>query len=202
MTKKRRVILVTDGDSVAQRAVQRAVTNIGGRCISRSGGNPTPMSGIEIVELIKSAKHDPVVVMVDDKGSSHTGAGELALYEIVNHPDIDVLGVIAVASNTPGVAGTKVDFSITCDGEIINNSVDKEGLPKKGKVLYGDTVDIIDKCNVPLVIGIGDIGKMEGKDDCEIGAPIITKAMEEILSRRGYFNGNKKETRRKSKNSR
>ncbi|QXM06306.1 stage V sporulation protein AE [Crassaminicella indica] len=198
---KRKVILVTDGDTVAQRAVQRAVRNIGGRCISRSGGNPTPMSGREIVELIKTAKHDPVVVMLDDKGSPNTAEGECALYEIANHPDVEILGVVAVASNTPGVEGVKVDFSISCDGKIVKGSVDKEGLPQKGKILYGDTVDIINKCKVPLVIGIGDIGKMEGKDDCEIGAPIVTKAMEEILIRSGYFNGVKKEARGKSKNS-
>ncbi|QZY57448.1 stage V sporulation protein AE [Crassaminicella profunda] len=201
MHMKRKVILVTDGDRVAQRAVQRAVTNIGGRCISRSGGNPTPVSGSEIVELIKTAKYDPVVVMVDDKGSPATAEGERALYEIANHPDIEILGVVAVASNTPGVEGIKVDFSISCNGKIVKSSVDKQGLPKKENILYGDTVDIINQCNVPLVIGIGDIGKMDGKDDCEIGAPIITKAMEEILTRSGYFNGSKKEIRGKSKNS-
>ncbi|MBB6216022.1 stage V sporulation protein AE [Anaerosolibacter carboniphilus] len=188
MTKKRRVILVTDGDSVAQRAVETAVTNIGGRCISRSGGNPTPVTGIEIVDMIKSAKHDPVVVMVDDKGSSRTGQGEWALYEIANHPDIDIIGVIAVASNTQGVNGIKVDFSISRDGKIVKGAVDKDGFPKRGNVLYGDTVDIIERCQVPLIIGIGDIGKMAGKDDCEIGAPILTKAMEELISQ----NSNKK----------
>lgn len=183
MDTKRRVILVTDGDSVAQRAVEMAVRNIGGRCISRSGGNPTPMNGWEIVELIKAAKHDPVVVMVDDKGSPQTGVGERALYEILKHPEIEILGVIAVASNTHGVSGIEVDFSITADGKIIRGAVDKNGLPKAGMVLYGDTVDIIGDCDVPIVIGIGDIGKMEGKDDCDIGAPILTKAMKEILSR-------------------
>jgi stage V sporulation protein AE len=182
MIKQRRVILVTDGDSVAQRAVEKAVTNIGGRCISRSGGNPTPVTGIEIVDLIKTAKHDPVVVMVDDKGSSRTGQGEWALYEVANHPDIDIIGVIAVASNTQGVRGIEVDFSITCDGKVVKGAVDKDGFPKRGNVLYGDTVDIIEKCQVPLIIGIGDIGKMAGKDDCEIGAPILTKAMEELIS--------------------
>lgn len=202
MEKKRKIILVTDGDSVAQRAVERAVRNIGGRCISRSGGNPTPLCGNEIVELIKTAKYDPVVVMVDDKGSSRTGNGEWALYEIVNHPDIEVLGIIAVASNTPNVEGIEVDFSITCDGKIIRGAVDKEGLPREGKVLYGDTVDIIGKCEVPLVIGIGDIGKMDGRDDCEIGAPIITKAMDEILNRSGYWNESKKGSQGKSKDFR
>ena len=32
-----------------------------------------------------------------------------------------------------------------------------------------------------IVIGIGDPGKMDGFDDVEIGAPIVTKAMEEIM---------------------
>ncbi|MEW9124177.1 MAG: stage V sporulation protein AE, partial [Thermotaleaceae bacterium] len=168
MTEKRKVILVTDGDSIAQRAVETAVSNIGARCISRSGGNPTPVTGIEIVDLIKTAKHDPVVVMVDDKGSSKTAQGEWALYEIVNHPDIEVLGVIAVASNTQDVDGIEVDFSITKDGALIQGAVDKNGIPRKGNIIYGDTVDIIKKCEVPLIIGIGDIGKMLGKDDCEI----------------------------------
>ncbi|TCO70199.1 stage V sporulation protein AE [Marinisporobacter balticus] len=202
MTKKRNVILVTDGDSVAQRAVEKAVKNIGARCISRSGGNPTPIQGAEIVELIKSAKYDPVVVMVDDKGSPSTAEGERALYEIANHPDIEVLGVIAVASNTQGVEGVKIDCSITCDGKIIKDSVNKAGAPNKGEILYGDTVDIIDKCNVPVIVGIGDIGKMDGKDDCEIGAPIITKAMEEILNRSGYLNGTKEEFKGKFRNPR
>ncbi len=186
MIEKRKVILVTDGDSIAQRAVETAVANIGARCISRSGGNPTPMSGIEIVELIKAAKYDPVVVMVDDKGSARTAQGEWALYEIVNHPDIEVLGIIAVASNTQGVNGIKVDFSITKDGKIIEESVDKDGLSRGGNIIYGDTVDIIEQCEVPLIVGIGDIGKMQGHDSCTLGAPILTKAMEEILKRSGY----------------
>ncbi len=191
MDNKRRVILVTDGDSVAQRAVEIAVKNIGGRCISSSGGNPTPIAGREIVDLIKTAKYDPVVVMVDDKGSPQTAEGELALFEIVKHPDIEVLGVVAVASNTQGVNGIKVDLSITADGEIIEGPVDKNGLPKSGKVLLGDTVDIIEQCDVPFIVGIGDIGKMEGKDDCELGAPIVTRAIEEILNRSGYSVGKK-----------
>ncbi|MFZ5966169.1 MAG: stage V sporulation protein AE [Bacillota bacterium] len=201
MAEKRNVILVTDGDTVARRAVEQAVNNIGGRCISRSAGNPTPISGSEIIDLIKTAKHDPVVVMVDDKGSSHTGKGETALFEIVKHPDIDILGVIAVASNTQGVNGIKVDFSITCDGKIIQEAVNKDGYPQKSQILYGDTVDIIDQCKVPLVVGIGDIGKMYGKDDCEIGAPIITKAMEEILVRSGFTHENEKKTGGKHKHT-
>lgn len=181
MNDKRKVILITDGDSVAQKAIEIASENIGGRCISSSGGNPTPIKGRNIVELIKTAKNDPVVVMVDDEGLSQAGQGEMAIYEIANHPEIEILGIIAVASNTQGVNGIEVDFSITADGQIVNGAVDKNGLPKRGKKLFGDTVDIIESCDIPLTIGIGDIGKMEGRDDCEIGAPIVTKAVEEIL---------------------
>lgn len=185
MEKKRKVIIVTDGDGFAKRAVETATTNIGGRCISSSAGNPTPIIGKEIIEFIKKAKHDPVVVMVDDRGHNRMGKGEKALEYIVNHKDIEVLGVIAVASNTHYVNGVEVDFSITCDGEIIDNAVDKSGERTNEKTLFGDTVDILSEYNIPLIVGIGDIGKMDGKDDCEIGAPIITKAMEEIINRKG-----------------
>ena len=53
MGEKRRIIIVTDGDGFARRAVETATTNIGGRCISRSAGNPTPIRGKEIVDFIK-----------------------------------------------------------------------------------------------------------------------------------------------------
>ncbi|SHK14314.1 stage V sporulation protein AE [Paramaledivibacter caminithermalis] len=185
MQKKRRIIIVTDGDGFAKRAVERAVTNIGGRCISSSAGNPTPINGKEIVNYIKQAKHDPVVVMVDDRGHNRMGKGEQALKYIINHNDIEVLGVIAVASNTEYVNGVEVDFSITKDGEIIKEAVNKFGDKTNQQVLFGDTVDVLSECDVPLIVGIGDIGKMDGKDDCEIGAPIITRAMEEIINRSG-----------------
>ena len=183
----RRLILVTDGDSVAQRAVEQAAKNIGGRCISSSGGNPTPITGDEIISLVKDAKHDPVVVMVDDMGDSGTAEGEKALYDLANHPDIHILGVVAVAANTPGVEGIKVDFSVTSEGQIYKGAVDKQGSETRDDILYGDTVDIIDECNnIPVVVGVGDIGKMHGRDNVEIGAPIVTKAMEEILKKNGY----------------
>ncbi|ABR48380.1 stage V sporulation protein AE [Alkaliphilus metalliredigens QYMF] len=180
---KRKVIFVTDGDRCAQRTVEVAVKNVGGRCISSSGGNPTPLSSPEIIKRIKEAKHDPVVVMVDDKGNSGTGVGEQALYEMVNHPDIEVMGIIAVASNTKGVQGAHVDFSVDQNGKIIESPVDKDGHKSIKKVLYGDTVDILDQCHVPIIVGIGDIGKMEGHDSSVIGAPIITKALREVMNR-------------------
>jgi len=179
----RQVILVTDGDVIAQKAVERAAMNIGGRCISRSAGNPTPISGSEIIELIKSAKNDPVVIMVDDIGNPGFGKGEKALSEIIMSDEISVLGVVAVASNTEGVSGVKVDFSIDYKGNVVENAVNKDGLETKTKVLYGDTVDIINKFSIPIVVGIGDIGKMQGKDNEAIGAPIITRALKEILKK-------------------
>lgn len=181
--KKRKVILVTDGDNVAKKAVEIATNKIGGRCISRSAGNPTPRTGKEIITLIKDAKYDPVVVMVDDRGHQGEGKGEQAIRDIANSDEIDILGIIAVASNTEGVIGAHVDFSINNNGQIVNASVDKRGNSISGNIVYGDTVDIVDSINSPVVVGIGDPGKMGGRDNCEIGAPIITRAMEEIIKR-------------------
>lgn len=180
---KKKVILVTDGDKVARKAVEMAAKKIGGRCISRSAGNPTPIDGEEIITLIKQAKYDPVVVMVDDKGHTGEGKGEQALKKVASSSEIELIGVIAVASNTEGVIGTKVDLSITKEGTTVTHSVDKYGNEKESNSLLGDTVDVLNDVNVPIIIGIGDPGKMDGKDDCELGAPIITKAMEEIIRR-------------------
>lgn len=178
---KRKVILVTDGDSCAQKAVEAAAKNIGGRCISRSGGNPTELTGKEIVELVKTAKYDPVVVMVDDRGNTHKGPGEAAMEYIMSSDEIEILGVIAVASNTHRVKGIKVDYSVDRDGNIVRSGVDKHGNPNNNKIVKGDTVDILNELKAPVVIGIGDPGKMDGFDNVEIGAPIVTKAMEEIM---------------------
>lgn len=180
---KRKIILVTDGDEVARKAVERATMNIGGRCISRSAGNPTPISGTEIAKLIETALHDPVVVMVDDIGNPNLGKGEQALSYLLTNSDIEVLGVIAVASNTEGVEGVEVDFSIDHTGKIVENAVDKNGFETDTKILYGDTVDILNSFSVPLIIGIGDIGKIFGVDRYTNGAPLITKALKEIVNR-------------------
>lgn len=185
---KKKVILVTDGDNCAKRAVEEAARNIGGRCISRSGGNPTELTGKEIVDLINTAKYDPVVVMVDDRGNTHKGPGETAMEYIISSREVDVLGVIAVASNTGRVKGVKVDYSIDRDGNIIRGGVDKHGNRKNTKIIKGDTVDILNELEAPVVIGIGDPGKMDGYDDVEIGAPIVTKALEEILKYNGEYN--------------
>lgn len=185
---KRKVILITDGDSIAQSSVEKVAQKVGGRCISLSGGNPTPLTGPEIVDLIKQAACDPVLVMVDDRGKSSEGKGEQALKYIVKHPDIEVLGVVAVASNTHNAKGTLVDFSVTKNGEVIDAPVDKDGNPATyQKYLQGDTVDILRNLNIPIVVGVGDIGKQDGADGYQ--APITTAAVTEILRRGGCING-------------
>lgn len=181
MNEKRNIILITDGDKKARKAAEVAIKNVGGRCISKSWGNPTKLTGKEIVDLVVTAHHDPVVVMVDDKGDPNYGIGEQAFTDIITDDRVKVLGVVAVASNTEDVLGVEVDFSIDCRGNIVKGGVDKEGEPTNDPRLYGDTVDMLEAYDFPVIIGIGDIGKMGGSDDCKIGAPIISKALTEII---------------------
>ena len=183
---RRKVILVTDGDKVARKTVEVASRNVGARCISASWGNPTGKTGAEIVNMVKQAPHDPIVVMLDDKGHQGTGKGEAALEYICRHPEIEVLGVVAVASNTPATEGIKVNESVTSEGDIIKGAVNKLGCPDPNhKKLKGDTVDVLNRLDVTNIVGIGDIGKMEGADYYALGAPITTKALEEILIKCG-----------------
>lgn len=182
--KKPRVILVTDGDRIARHAVEQAAANIGGRTISASAGNPTPLTGDKLVELIKSAHHDPVVVMVDDRGSCHKGRGEKVLQHVANHPDLEVMGVLAVASNTDMIDGAPVDCAVTKRKEIIEGQVDKAGDQVSGeRVVLGDTVDVLNELQdrVPIIVGIGDIGKMDGMDNPLKGAQVTTKALNIII---------------------
>jgi stage V sporulation protein AE len=187
-TGKRRVIVVTDGDQVARRAVEEAASQVGCRVISRSSGNPTPLDGEQIVRLVKHAKHDPVVVMFDDNGNGDFGLGEQAIQYLSNHPDIEVLGAVAVASNTPFVEGVHVSFSIDQNLRVIEDGVDKDGVPVKSAdgVVYGDTVDVLSELDIPIIVGVGDIGKMQGKDHFMKGAPITKAAFLEILKRSGF----------------
>lgn len=186
MTEKRNVILVTDGDQIARRTLEVAVKNIGGRCISMSAGNPSRLKGDHLIELIKSAAHDPVVVMFDDKGAEGQGLGEKAMLEVYNSPDINILGVLAVASNSFCCDGAKVDISITDTGAVVKGPVNKFGKTTKRKELQGDTVEILNDLDVPLVVGIGDIGKMQGADDYHYGAKVTTRALQEIVERSGF----------------
>lgn len=187
MTNKRRVILVTDGDEYAARTIEYVASEIGGRTISQTQGNPTTLSGSQIVQLILQANNDPVFVMFDDCGLLGEGAGEVALKYVAEHPKIEVLGIIAVASKTHQTEWTRVDVSVDRFGELTEYGVDKSGLKdlELGRI-SGDTVYCLDQLNVPIIVGIGDIGKMARKDSVKNGCPITLKAVEIILERSGY----------------
>ncbi len=177
---KKKVIVVTDGDRVAQEAVECAAKNLGLRTISSSAGNPTPLSGKEIAQLALSSEGEVVVVMCDDRGKSKRGAGEKAIYSLAKETRLQIIGALAVASHTP-CQGVEVDRSITQRGDFVSQSVDKEGEAQNSKRLHGDTVDALDELGIRPIIGLGDPGKMDRKDDAKRGAPITTKALAEIL---------------------
>lgn len=189
---KPKVIIITDGDKVAKEAVELIAKKIGGRCISASAGNPTPLNGPQILELIKQAPFGPIFVMIDDKGHCGKGQGEKVLEYLLKSTEIEILGVVAVASDTQGIQGVKVDFSVTKEGQVVKQAVDKLGNIKvtNPKILEGDTVDVINNANVPVIVGIGDIGKMEGYDSVYKQSPVTEKAIKEILIRSGYIHDN------------
>ena len=196
-----RVIVVTDGDCNACQVIESLAEELGLRCISASAGNPTPLSGKEIVSLLKQTPYDPVLVMFDDRGNSGKGRGESALEYVVTHPDITVLGALAVASGAKGISGAVVDFCIKRDGQLALLPVDKNGRVCGGgdqlPVVYGDTLGVLDSLEVPLVIGVGDIGKMSRADDLTVGAPVTRKAILEILKRSDVRNDARAENRQR-----
>lgn len=178
---KRKVILITDGDRIARDAVEKATANIGGRCISASAGNPTELTGSEIIEKIKEAPKDPVVVMVDDKGYKGIGRGESAMADILNCGELDVLGVVAVSSNGKDCNGLNVNCSVTSEGKIIHNAVDKYGNNTHRNGICGDTLSILKSRRDLFIVGMGDPGKMDYRDEVLKGAPVTTKALRIIM---------------------
>ena len=193
MPDKVRVILITDGDRCAQHVVEDIAQKLDLRCISASAGNPTPISGEEIVELLQTVRRDPVLIMFDDRGRRDKGKGERALEYVASHPDVEVLGVVAVASNTTGIDGVAADVCIDAQGRLTGRNVDKYGQTSEksedSPVVIGDTVDVLNELDVPVIVGIGDIGKMDRADDIRRGAPVTRKAIEEILKRSGIKDG-------------
>lgn len=193
MKGKRNIIIITDGDEYAKRTIEHVAKEIGGRCISSSYGNPTKMGGAELIKLIKSAAHDPVLVMFDDSGLVGEGTGELLMKYVAGHPDINLLGILAVASKTKQEEWTKVDVCIDREGNLTGFGVDKFGIPEMDvKRINGDTVYCIDSIQAPIVVGIGDIGKMSKYDDIAKGSPITLSAVKLILERSGYHAGQSK----------
>ncbi|HHW49310.1 MAG TPA: stage V sporulation protein AE, partial [Clostridiaceae bacterium] len=139
----------------------------------------------EIIKRIMEAEHDPVVVMVDDRGKKGKGPGEAAMESILKDERLDVLGILAVSSNEKDCNGVDVTCSITKEGNIIEDAVDKYGNNVHSKKICGDTLSILKKIKHGLIIGIGDPGKMDFNDEISKGAPITTKALKEILKRSG-----------------
>ena len=184
--ERRKVILVTDGDEKARHAVETATTQVGGRCISLSSGNPTQLSGAEIAELVMQAAHDPIIVMFDDNGNYNEGAGERALKSLASFPQFEIIGAIAVASSASAQKkhGLKVAFSINRDGNKVNSGVDKLGFSTVGNEVFGDTIGVLSNLNLPIIVGLGDPGKMDGLDDPLKGSPITTRALREIIENR------------------
>ena len=181
---RKQVILITDGDHVAQHIVEEAARRVGGRCISASGGNPSEIDASSLIELIHEAEGEPVLVMVDDAGTRRKGPGEKLIERLAADDSIELLGVLAVASHTEKVEGVPVLASIANSGELVNGPVDKDGDPEQSghQKVEGDTVDVLNKLQVPIVIGVGDLGK---QDHADHHANITVRAIREIIDRAG-----------------
>ncbi|AEW05275.1 stage V sporulation protein AE [Sulfobacillus acidophilus DSM 10332] len=179
-TETKSVIIFTDGDQTAYRALKEAGDELGLYVLSQSRGNPTPLGGSELIEAVLNAPAEPVVVMADDRGKTGKGAGERAVETLLHDARINVLGVIAVAANTRPVHGVRVDASVTQDAEVVETAVDKQGHPTSDDRLKGDTVDVLDEYSGPI-IGLGDPGKMEGHDAIGHGVPVTKEALKEVL---------------------
>lgn len=184
MNLKKQVILITDGDDSAKAAVKHVANELGLHFLAESSGNPTKISGTELVNLILKADEHIVLALFDDCGFPDEGPGEAILAHVVHSPQIEVLGAIAVASESYSHEWTRVDVSIDRNGNITEYGVDKGGIidTEIGRI-KGDTVSVLDQLSIPIIVGVGDIGKMGNRDSVEKGAPITKLAVELILER-------------------
>ncbi|WP_054711631.1 stage V sporulation protein AE [Bacillus sp. JCM 19041] len=184
----RKVIFITDGDLAAKKVLECLAVELNCRVIGASYGNPTTINAEVLASFVLAAPDVPILVMFDDCGIRDYGPGENAMRYLASHPEIEVIGAVAVASQTHAKEWTHVDVSIDRFGHRTAYGVDKEGLPdlEIGRI-NGDTVSVLDQLNLPCVVGIGDIGKMARFDDVKRGAPVTRKALEYILERSGYL---------------
>ncbi|WP_051239653.1 stage V sporulation protein AE [Pontibacillus halophilus] len=181
---RKKVIVITDGDEYARRAIRHIASELGGTSLDDLAGNPTRATKEEIIKGIERATSEPVFVLVDDAGVSGIGAGESILLQIATHPSVDIIGALAVASHTKFREWSRFDFSIDLDGNLVPFGVDKEGVPELDvDRISGDTVYALDQLTIPTIVAIGDIGKMRGRDDIKYGAPVTKRAIELILER-------------------
>lgn len=184
-TIRKPVVVFTDGDDTAFHALSKACEELQCHPLRASRGNPTHLTGDELVRAVVNAPQDPVVVMVDDRGDAGQGEGENALKVLLQSSEVEVLGVVAVAANTQPVHGVDVVVSVTQDGQVIEGAVDKSGEQVAGHLLRGDTVDVLESYQGP-VVGLGDPGKMDGHDSVKKGVPVTKKALQEVLQRSGW----------------
>ncbi|MRH42342.1 stage V sporulation protein AE [Aquibacillus halophilus] len=183
---KKKVIIITDGDEYAKKTIEFLSKDIGGTCLAYLSDNPTHVTPEEVIKAVHQANADPVYVLIDDAGIQGVGAGEKVLLALANDPFTEIIGAVAVAAHTKNMEWSRFTFAIDNNGELIPNAVDKEGIlvPDTDRI-NGDTVYLLDQLNLPIVIAIGDIGKMYGKDDIKKGSPITKKAIEIIIERGG-----------------
>lgn len=185
------VIIVTDGDRTAQRAVEVAARNVGAACVVASGygrsrHGDAALQGVE--RKIKEAECDLALVLVDDQGQRGEGEGEKIVQHLAASQWANILGVIAVASHLRGGRGVRVDASVAADGRVVQRPVDKDGETEEDEtMLHGDTVESLYRLGVPLIVGLGDPGKMDFADDAQRGAPITTRAVRLILTHTSHL---------------
>ncbi|WZY01239.1 stage V sporulation protein AE [Bacillus sp. FSL W7-1360] len=182
----RQVIFVTDGDLSAKGVLEWLAPQMDCYCICASSGNPSTIDEQQLLKAIQEAPDVPILVMFDDCGCLNEGPGERNMRFLANHPDIQVLGALAVAAQTHAWEWTHVDVSVDRFGHLTAYGVDKEGLAdlEVGRI-NGDTVSVLDDLQLPIVVGIGDIGKMARFDDVGRGAPVTRQAISLILERSG-----------------
>ncbi len=179
------VIVVTDGDATAWRAVEAASSELGLVPLAVSRGNPTRVDADRIIAEAQAQTGGPVVVMVDDQGDAGTGPGERILTHLLKDRRVRVLGIVAVAAHTSGVRGVMPDLSVDQHARGGAGAVDKDGEVVEGPLL-GDTVDVLRGATEDIVVvGLGDPGKMEGQDALSAGVPATRAALAAVLRHHG-----------------
>ncbi|MHB1131466.1 MAG: stage V sporulation protein AE [Chloroflexota bacterium] len=170
------MVVVSDGDQNAWRAARRAAAELGLGLLDCTSGNPTTATYAEVLAALVASKHDVVVVLADDGGLTGFGPGERLITWLARAPEVEVLAAVAVASWAHHDGDVVVDASVTATGRVVPWAVDKNGLPMRGRRLRGDTVDVLDELQVP-VVGVGDIGEEGHACDADTLRRAIVEAL-------------------------
>ncbi|WP_276202156.1 stage V sporulation protein AE [Salsuginibacillus kocurii] len=173
-------MFVTDGDSKAIQAVKNAARHLQLGVVVSS----PPLA--KMTGQINRQPFSRVVVLFDDYGSHEIGVGEELMQQLSEDPRYEIIGALAVASTAHQYDWTHVDVSIDRFGEITQYGVDKEGWTElEVQRIKGDTTSVLDQLSIPLIVGIGDLGKMGRRDDPVFGSEITLKALQFVLEREG-----------------